>query len=152
MLRAPRQTGKTSALIALRDLLNSGAIGDFRCVDVNVKVGQVVRNDVQEGMCAILSSLAMSAEFGRRPRGGRVAGHCGKSGPNNAWRHTVASFPPQRSALGSHAMGVSSPASAAMAHPLGRDRVGRTLGDLRPLTTGVSSSRRRRQPESPCPE
>ena len=41
VLHAPRQTGKTSALIALRDLLNSGEVGDFRCVDVNVEIGQV---------------------------------------------------------------------------------------------------------------
>ena len=41
VLHAPRQTGKTSALIALRDLLNSGEVGNFRCVDVNVEVGQV---------------------------------------------------------------------------------------------------------------
>ena len=33
VLHAPRQTGKTSALIALRNLLNSGEAGDFRCVD-----------------------------------------------------------------------------------------------------------------------
>ena len=62
-LHAPRQTGKTSALIALRDLLNGGEAGDFRCVDVNVEVGQVARNDVAEGMRAILSSLAMSARL-----------------------------------------------------------------------------------------
>ena len=43
VLHAPRQTGKTSALIALRDLLNSGEAGSFRCVDVNVEVGQVAR-------------------------------------------------------------------------------------------------------------
>ena len=30
VLHAPRQTGKTSALLALRDLLDSGAAGDFR--------------------------------------------------------------------------------------------------------------------------
>ena len=30
VMHAPRQTGKTSALLALRDLLNSGAVGDFR--------------------------------------------------------------------------------------------------------------------------
>ena len=30
VLHAPRQTGKTSALLALRDLLNRG--GDYRCV------------------------------------------------------------------------------------------------------------------------
>ena len=41
VLHAPRQTGKTSALIALRDLLNSGAgEEDFRCVNVNVEVGR----------------------------------------------------------------------------------------------------------------
>ena len=45
VLHAPRQTGKTSALIALRDLLNSGAAGNFRCVNVNVEVGQVARDD-----------------------------------------------------------------------------------------------------------
>ena len=32
VLHAPRQTGKTSALLALRDLQNGGAAGDFRCV------------------------------------------------------------------------------------------------------------------------
>ena len=62
-LHAPRQTGKTSALIALRDLLNRGEAGSFRCVDVNVEVGQVARDDVAEGMRAILSSLALSARL-----------------------------------------------------------------------------------------
>ena len=63
VLHAPRQTGKTSALIALRDLLNRGAAGNFRCVDVNVEVGQVARDDVARGMRAILSSLATSARL-----------------------------------------------------------------------------------------
>ena len=63
VLHAPRQTGKTSALIALRDLLNSGAVGDFRCVNVNVEVGQVARDDVAEGIRAVLSSLALSAQL-----------------------------------------------------------------------------------------
>ena len=31
LLHAPRRTGKTSALLALRDLLNRGEQGDFRC-------------------------------------------------------------------------------------------------------------------------
>ena len=61
VLHAPRQTGKTSALIALRDLLNSGAVGDFRCVNVNVEVGQVARDDTARGIRAILGSLADSA-------------------------------------------------------------------------------------------
>ena len=63
VLHAPRQTGKTSALIALRDLLNSGAVGDFRCVDVDVEVAQVARDDTARGMRAILSSLATSARL-----------------------------------------------------------------------------------------
>ncbi|MDE0373139.1 MAG: hypothetical protein OXI73_11425, partial [Rhodospirillales bacterium] len=40
VLHAPRQTGKTSMLLALRDLLNGGAEGDFRCVYVNVETAQ----------------------------------------------------------------------------------------------------------------
>ena len=63
VLHAPRQTGKTSALIALRDLLNRGAAGNFRCVDVNVEVGQVARDDTARGIRAILSSLATSARL-----------------------------------------------------------------------------------------
>ena len=35
VLHAPRQTGKTSALLALHDELNSGS--EFRCVYVNVE-------------------------------------------------------------------------------------------------------------------
>ena len=62
VLHAPRQTGKTSALIALRDLLNSGEAGSFRCVDVNVEVGQVARDDTARGMRAILGSLAENAQ------------------------------------------------------------------------------------------
>ena len=38
VLHAPRQTGKTSVLLTLRDLLN--AEGAYRCVYVNVEGGQ----------------------------------------------------------------------------------------------------------------
>ena len=58
-LHAPRQTGKTSALLALRDELN--AAGEVRCVYVNVEVGQTAREDVAAGMRAILSALASGA-------------------------------------------------------------------------------------------
>ena len=61
VLHAPRQTGKTSALIALRDLLNSGEVGHFRCVNVNVEPAQVARDDVARGIRAVLSGLAMNA-------------------------------------------------------------------------------------------
>ena len=63
VLHAPRQTGKTSALIALRDLLNSGKAGDYRCVNVNVESAQVARDDVGRGLRAVLSSLATCAQL-----------------------------------------------------------------------------------------
>ena len=63
VLHAPRQTGKTSALIALCDLLNRGEAGHFRCVHTNVEVGQVARDDVARGIRAILSRLAMRARL-----------------------------------------------------------------------------------------
>ena len=61
VLHAPRQTGKTSALLALRDLLNSGAAGDFRCVYADVEAGQAMRENVAEGMRAVLSEVALEA-------------------------------------------------------------------------------------------
>ena len=59
VLHAPRQTGKTSALLALRDDLNAG--GEFRCAYVNVETGQSAREDVAAAMRAILSALARGA-------------------------------------------------------------------------------------------
>ena len=58
VVHAPRQTGKTSILLALRDLLNSGAAGAFRCVYANVEVAQTAREDVGRAMRAILGELA----------------------------------------------------------------------------------------------
>ena len=58
VLHAPRQTGKTSVLLALRDLLNGGGEGDYRCVYVNVEAGQAMREDVEPAMRAILGALA----------------------------------------------------------------------------------------------
>ena len=56
VLHAPRQTGKTTALLALRDELNSG--GRYRCVYVNVEAAQAAREDVELAMRAMLSELA----------------------------------------------------------------------------------------------
>ena len=56
VLHAPRQTGKTSSLLALRDLLN--AEGAHRCVYVNVEGAQVAREDVEEAMRSVLGELA----------------------------------------------------------------------------------------------
>ncbi len=59
VVHAPRQTGKTSALLALRDLLNGG--DDYRCVHANVEAGQAMRENVAEGMRTILGELALQA-------------------------------------------------------------------------------------------
>ena len=61
VLHAPRQTGKTSALLALRDLLNGGTAGDYRCVYANVEAGQAMRENVAEGMRTVLAELALQA-------------------------------------------------------------------------------------------
>jgi hypothetical protein len=61
VLHAPRQTGKTSALLALRDLLNSGTAGPYRCVYANVEGAQAAREDKEEAMRAILDELASRA-------------------------------------------------------------------------------------------
>ena len=57
VLHAPRQTGKTSALLALRDLLNSGEAGYWRCVYANFEVGQAGREDTARSMRAMLGEL-----------------------------------------------------------------------------------------------
>ena len=61
VLHAPRQTGKTSALLALRDLLNGGSEGAYRCVYVNVESAQTSREHVERGMRAILGALGTRA-------------------------------------------------------------------------------------------
>ena len=58
-VHAPRQTGKTSALLALRDLLNGR--GEYRCVYVSVESGQSARENVAEGMRVVLAELAFEA-------------------------------------------------------------------------------------------
>ena len=59
ILHAPRQTGKTSALIAFMNHLNTS--GDYRCVYTNVEIAQAAREDVAGAMQAILSRLSSMA-------------------------------------------------------------------------------------------
>ena len=63
VLHAPRQTGKTTALLALRDLLNGGNAGDYRCAYVNVEPAQTAREDVGQAMGAIASEIAREARY-----------------------------------------------------------------------------------------
>ena len=92
VLDAPRQTGKTSALLALRDLLNSGAEGDFRCVYVNVEAGQASREDVGQAMRAILYELEISARTTLRDESlaSLWPGILERAGPSGAFRGVLA--------------------------------------------------------------
>ncbi len=66
VLHAPRQTGKTTALLALCDLLN--AHGDHRCVYINVEPAQAARENIAEAMRVILYQLAAEEEATLRSR------------------------------------------------------------------------------------
>ena len=91
VLHAPRQTGKTSALLALRDLLNSGAAGDYRCVYADVEAAQALREDVAEGMRAVLSELALQASLtlSDDTLEGIWPGALERAGPGQALRHAL---------------------------------------------------------------
>lgn len=60
VLHAPRQTGKTTCLLSLMDYLNRGA--EYRCLYVNVEMGQSAREDVWRGIRTILSELGLMAQ------------------------------------------------------------------------------------------
>ncbi len=55
VLHAPRQTGKTSALLALMEYLNQR--DEYTCLYFNVEVGQYAREDVRQGLESILNEL-----------------------------------------------------------------------------------------------
>ena len=59
VLHAPRQTGKTSALLALADLLNERG---YHCVYVTVETARTARDDVQQAVQVVLASLAEAAD------------------------------------------------------------------------------------------
>lgn len=61
VLHAPRQVGKTSLLLALRDHLNQS--GAYHCLYTNVENAQAARENVASGMRAILQGMASWAEL-----------------------------------------------------------------------------------------
>ena len=61
VLHAPRQTGKTSTLLALQDLLN--AEGHYRCLYVNVEAGQAAKEDTARAMRALLGEIGTRARL-----------------------------------------------------------------------------------------
>ena len=61
VLHAPRQTGKTTCLLALMDYLNKE--GKYKCLHINVEGAQGEREDVKNGVRTILTELANNAEM-----------------------------------------------------------------------------------------
>ena len=58
VLHAPRQTGKTTALLALAEVLNERGYG---CVYATVETARTARDDVQRAMHTALATLAHAA-------------------------------------------------------------------------------------------
>lgn len=61
VIHAPRQTGKTSYLLALTRYLNRQ--GKYKCLYTNIESAQAARENVKEGMREILNSLAADASY-----------------------------------------------------------------------------------------
>ncbi|HET6383648.1 MAG TPA: AAA family ATPase, partial [Armatimonadota bacterium] len=61
VLHAPRQTGKTSGLLALSEYLNQR--GEFRALYANIEAAQAAREDLAMGMSTIVHTLGSDAAF-----------------------------------------------------------------------------------------
>ena len=61
ILHAPRQTGKTSYLLAFMDYLNKQ--GKYKCLHVDIEAAQAARENVKEGMQTILALLSQNASI-----------------------------------------------------------------------------------------
>ena len=61
VLHAPRQTGKTSCLLALMKHLNEK--GKYKSLYFNVETGQTAREDVEAGMKSIVGEMALRAKM-----------------------------------------------------------------------------------------
>ncbi|MDP2419384.1 MAG: ATP-binding protein [Hydrogenophaga sp.] len=61
VLHAPRQTGKTTCLLALMQHLNAQTT--YRTLYVNIEAAQAARGNVAEGMAAIVRALASAASL-----------------------------------------------------------------------------------------
>ena len=59
VLHAPRQTGKTSCMLALRDYLNQQGV--YIAVYVNIEGGQAARNDVRSAIGGTIDHIAITS-------------------------------------------------------------------------------------------
>ena len=72
VLHAPRQTGKTTCLLALMRHLNAG--GRYRALYANIENAQTSRNDVAQGLRTVCSQVASSLRM-----------HLGDASTADAW-------------------------------------------------------------------
>ena len=91
VLHAPRQTGKTTSLLALRDLLNERG---YRCVYASIEGARTTRDDTREAVRAVLDSLAAEAETTLDDGFPEDAwlGMLERYGPNRALRRALAAW------------------------------------------------------------
>ena len=61
VLHAPRQTGKTSTLLAMMEALNAG--GEYACAYANIEAAQAARGDETRGIPAACDALVDSVEI-----------------------------------------------------------------------------------------
>ncbi|WP_446009193.1 AAA-like domain-containing protein [Candidatus Electrothrix sp.] len=61
VLHAPRQTGKTSLLLALMEYLNNGK--EYTCLYANIETAQTARGDVEQGIFEVARAIAASANI-----------------------------------------------------------------------------------------
>ncbi|MBU0655892.1 MAG: AAA-like domain-containing protein [Gammaproteobacteria bacterium] len=67
VLHAPRQTGKTSTLLAMMEVLNGS--GDYNALYVNIEGAQTAREDADKGMTVVCETIAAAARtYGIEPR------------------------------------------------------------------------------------
>ena len=95
VLHAPRQTGKTTCLLALMKYLNDS--GRYRSLYINVEAAQTARDNVEEGMKTILSAFSSRLEmaFGDSPFTGKIALTVAEVGANGALEHAVRTWTAQ---------------------------------------------------------
>jgi len=61
VLHAPRQTGKTSSMLALMKYLNEQ--GQYHCLYVNVEMAQTAREEVEVGIKTVLNQIGLMAQI-----------------------------------------------------------------------------------------
>lgn len=81
LLHAPRQTGKTSALLEMMDALNQA--GHYRALYANIEAAQTARNDAAKGMAVVCHAIANHASiYGIDAHLGESAQHILKTEPS----------------------------------------------------------------------